>query len=396
MRIAHIITRLILGGAQENTILNCQELISHYNDEVLLIAGPGLGPEGGLEEDAKRRGIPLRIIPSLRRPIHPMRDWQSHRAIRKALIVFKPDIVHTHSGKAGLLGRSVAFQLSKRSSSENSKGANTPRVVHTVHGAPFHSYQSPAARWFFKRCEKYAALRCHAIISVADAMTDQLVAASIAPRKKFTTIYSGMEVDSFLQSAPLREVTRKTLGYKEDDIVVIKIARLFHLKGHADVINAAKLAVSKNKRLKFLFVGDGVLRNSLEQQIAKSALQKHFQLIGLVPPQQIPSLLAASDMTVHASYREGLARVLPQTLLAGKPPISYDIDGAKEVVLHNKTGLLVPAGSTTKLAESILKLASDKELRAELAATGRELCQTQFDFRTMTQQIRGIYKRILE
>jgi glycosyltransferase involved in cell wall biosynthesis len=382
MRIAHIITRLILGGAQENTILNCQDLIRGHGDDVVLITGPGVGPEGGLEEDAAARGIPLQIIPSLRRAIHPTRDAASYRAIGRAIDNFRPDVVHTHSGKAGLFGRLAAWRLS------------VAAIVHTVHGAPFHSYQPAVARAFFRRCEIFASRRCHAIISVADAMTDQLVAAGVATRDKFTTIYSGMEVEAFLNSAEHRLRVRRELGYSDTDVVVGKVARLFHLKGHADLVAAARQACARNPRLKFLLVGDGILRPQIEGQIAAAGLADRFQFTGLVAPSRISELLAATDLVAHTSYREGLARVLPQSLLAGRPVVSYDIDGAREVVHDAVTGYLVAPGDVATLAARIEQLAASPALRDELAFTGREQCRTRFDHREMTGQIRALYERL--
>jgi glycosyltransferase involved in cell wall biosynthesis len=383
MRVAHIITRLIIGGAQENTILNCRDLIREHGDEVLLVTGPGLGPEGSLEDDARARGIPLEIVPAMRRAIHPTRDIASYRAIGRAIENFRPDVVHTHSGKAGLLGRLAASRLS------------VPAIVHTVHGAPFHAHQSAAAREFFRRCEIFAAARCHAIISVADAMTDQLVAAGVAPREKFNTIYSGMEVEPFLNADAHRERVRREMGYADEDIVVAKVARLFHLKGHVDLIAAAKTACANEPRLKFLLVGDGILRPQIEAQIADAGLAERFQFTGLVPPARIPELLAASDMVVHTSLREGLARVLPQALLSGRPAISYDIDGAREVVHNGVTGFLVAPGDVETLAERVRQLASSPEMRARLAAAGRDACRLRFDHLEMTRQIRDLYERML-
>ncbi|HEY4234071.1 MAG TPA: glycosyltransferase family 4 protein [Lacipirellulaceae bacterium] len=383
MRVAHVITRLILGGAQENTILNCQDLARDHGDEVVLITGPGLGPEGSLEDDARARGIRLEIIPSLRRNIHPWHDAAAYRAIGRALSAFQPNVVHTHSGKAGLFGRAAA------------RRRKVPAIVHTVHGAPFHSYQSAAARAFFRRCEIFAAARCHAMISVADAMTDQLVAAGVAPRDKFTTIYSGMDVESFLAADGERDCVRRQLGYAPEDVVVGKAARLFHLKGHADLVAAARSACRENPRLKFLLVGDGILRPEIESQIAAAGLTDRFQFTGLVPPQRIAELLSATDLVVHTSLREGLARVLPQALLVGRPVISYDVDGAREVVRDNKTGFLVQPGDVATLAARIVQLSTSPELRARLAAAGRELCRTRFDHHEMTRQIRSLYERTL-
>jgi len=384
MRIAHIIARLILGGAQENTVLNCHDLLRDYGDEVLLITGPGLGPEGSLEDDARARGVPLHIVSSLRRAIHPARDAVSYREIARALADFRPDVVHTHGGKCGLFGRVIAWRQ------------RVPAIVHTVHGAAFHPYQPAPARAFFRLCEKIAARRCHAIISVADAMTDQLVAAGVAPREQFTTIYSGMEVEPLLDSGGHRDRVRNELGYADADVVVGKIGRLFHLKGHADLIAAARDACRANPRLKLLLIGDGILRGQLESQIAAAGLTDRCQFTGLVPPSRIPELLAATDLVVHTSLREGLARVLPQALLAGRPVISYDVDGAREVVLDCVTGYLVAPGDTKTLAARIVELSNLPTLCHQFAAAGREACRTRFDHREMTRQIRALYERLLD
>jgi glycosyltransferase involved in cell wall biosynthesis len=383
MRVAHIITRLVIGGAQENTILNCQDLARDHGDEVLLIAGPGLGPEGSLEADARARGIRLEVLPMLRRNIHPLRDAASYRAIARAIREFRPDVVHTHSGKAGLFGRFAAWKL------------KVPAIIHTVHGAPFHQHQGRGEREFFRRCEIIAAARCHAIISVADAMTDQLVAAGVAPREKFTTIYSGMEIETFLNAEPHRDPVRRELGYATSDVVVGKVARLFHLKGHDDLIAAAKIAFRQNPYLKFLLVGEGILRPKIEAQVAAARLTDRFRFTGLVPPERIAALLAATDLVVHTSLREGLARVLPQSLLVGRPVISYDVDGAREVVRNDETGFLVPPGDVKQLAERIVQMSTSPELRARLAASGRDFCRARFDHHEMTRPIRSLYERTL-
>lgn len=383
MRVAHVITRMILGGAQENTLLNCEDLSRDYGDDVLLVTGPSLGPEGSLLERARRNGVPLAIVDSLRRSIHPLRDWASYRALRRTLRDFRPDVVHTHSAKGGLLGRTAADSL------------GIPAIVHTVHGAPWHRYQSALARDFFKRCERFAARRCHALISVADAMTDLLVEARVAPRAQFTTIYSGMEVEPFLAADQRRDATRAALGYEPQHVVIGKVARLFHLKGHADVIRAAQSVVKSYPRARFLFVGDGILRADLERQAADAGLTNVIRFAGLIPPSEVADYIGAMDVVVHASLREGLARVLPQGLIAGKPVVSYDVDGAREVVKSGETGFLISPRDAAALADAIGRLIADPALRASLGAEGRRRCAEQFRHQEMTREIRALYERCL-
>ena len=382
MRVAHVITRMILGGAQENVLLCCQDLLRR-GDEVLLVAGPATGPEGSLLDRARAGGVPLALIEPLRRPIDPWRDWMSYRQIRRALGDFRPDVVHTHSAKGGILGRAAAWSL------------HTPAIVHTVHGAPFYPWQGRGAQFFGQACERWAARRCHALVSVADAMTEVMVAAHVAPREKFTTIYSGMEVAPLLDSAGRRDAMRRQLGYRPDDVVVGKIARLFHLKGHCYLIRAAGELVRACPQAKFLFLGDGVLRGALEREITAVGLADHFRFAGLVPPDQVPGFLAAMDIVVHASLREGLARALPQALIAAKPVVSFDIDGAREVVINDQTGFLVPPEDTGGLASALGRLIGDPALRARLGAEGRRRFTDAFRHERMTEQLHSLYERLL-
>ena len=383
MRIVHIITRMIVGGAQENTRFNCLDLVRDYGDDVTLITGPSLGAEGSLLDKYQDPDLKTILVPELIRSIRPWTDFRAAGILQKHLTQLRPDVVHTHSAKAGILGRSVAWKL------------KIPCVVHTVHGAPFHPYQAWPVRKFYQICERWAARRCHRLISVADAMTDLLVEAKIAERSKFVTIYSGMDIEPFLNADQNRLQLRKDLGIRPEDIVVGKIARLFHLKGHQYLLACAQRVVQADPRIRFLLVGDGILRESLEKEIASMGLQNHFIFTGLVPPHEIPDLIGAMDMLMHVSLREGLARALPQAMLAGKPVISYDIDGAKEVVIEDQTGILLPPKSIQPLGDAILKLANDADLRTRLGLQGRLLCQERFGHQSMTKQIRRLYEQIL-
>ena len=383
MRIAHVITRMIVGGAQENTLLNCQDLIRDYGDDVLLITGPALGPEGDLLKQGRGGEVPLAMIDSLRRAIHPGRDWQAYLEIKRILREFKPDVVHTHSAKAGILGRLAAWSL------------NVPAIVHTIHGAPFGPYESWLRRRFYQACERYAAGRCHHLISVADAMTELMVAARIAPPEKFTTIYSGMDVEPFLHADETRDEVRRELGFEPQHVVIGKIARLFHLKGHEDVIDSAYAIAERCPNNRYLFVGEGILRDKLQKQIDDAGMHQLFRFTGLVPPARIPSLIGAMDILVHTSRREGLARALPQALIAGKPVVSYDVDGAREVCIDNETGFLVRSSYVKDLWEPLISLSEDAGLRSRLGAEGRRRFTDRFRHQNMTRQIRKLYEGLL-
>ena len=218
----------------------------------------------------------------------------------------------------------------------------------------------------------------------------------MAPREKFTTIYSGMEVEPFLESGRHRDRVRAELGYGPQDIVVGKVARLFHLKGHEDVIQAAATVVAEQPNVRFLFVGDGILAERLEARSPTLGLTGHFHFTGLVPPDRVPALVAAMDIVVHASLREGLARVLPQALIAGRPWSATTSMGPGRWSCPGQTGYLVPPRDVARLGRAIIELAADPALRQRLGSEGRRRFTDVFRHERMTAQLRELYQRLLE
>jgi len=379
LRIVHVITRMIVGGAQENTLLCCQDLAREHGDEVLLITGPALGPEGSLMPQVRAGGVAHEITPAMRRAVNPIRDAVAYRQVLRSLRSFRPEVVHTHSAKAGILGRRAARKL------------GVPVVVHTVHGAPFYAGQGRAERLISRYWERRAARWPDRFISVSDAMTELMVADRVAPPERFTTIYSGMETAPFLAAEEHRSAARARLGYGEGDVVFTKVARLFPLKGHELLIKAARAVVQRIAEARFLLVGDGILRTELQDRIERLGLSERFQFAGLAAPGEIPGYLAASDIVVHASLREGLARVLPQGLLAGRPVVSFDIHGAAEVIADGQTGRLAPAGDSAALAEAMVEVTGDPGYAARVAAARAAIAE-RFDHRWMTAAIRRLYE----
>jgi glycosyltransferase involved in cell wall biosynthesis len=382
MHVAHVITRMIIGGAQQNTLFTCEDQHRDFGDEVTLITGPAIGPEGSLMDRAREVGFRIIEIPEMRRSIYPLMDWASYGRIIETLRELRPDIVHTHSSKAGIIGRYAAAKV----------GLPT---VHTIHGSSFHRGQSTLAFNVYRRLERWAARRTDAFISVCDSLTDQYVDAGIALRDKFTTVYSGMDVDPFLNPPRSRDETRKQLGLQPEHVAVAKVARLFHLKGHKFLIEAARAVIDRCPDVRFVLIGDGILREQFEQRISELGLSEHFILTGLVPPEQIPELVNAADIVAHTSEWEGLARVLPQGLISGKPVVSYDVDGAREVVIPGETGYLLPVEEITGLADAICELAESSELRNRLGENGRARFTEVFRHQTMTAQIRDVYQQVL-
>jgi glycosyltransferase involved in cell wall biosynthesis len=291
--------------------------------------------------------------------------------------------VHTHSSKAGILGRAAAWD------------EGVPAVVHTIHGLPFGPFETPLKNRLYIALEKWAARRCHAIVGVCDAMTAQALAAGVGRPEQYLTVYSGMDADAFLNPPRPREEVRRELGLGDDEVAFATVARLFELKGHDDILAIAPQVIAANPKVRFVWIGDGIWRERLIAEIDRLGLRSSFILTGLVPPDRIPELLQAVDAVIHPSLREGLARVLPQSLLVGRPVISYDVDGAREVVLPT-TGILLKPKDRERLSAGILRLARDPALRAAMGAEGRRRFADQFRHETMTRQLRSLYERLLE
>jgi glycosyltransferase involved in cell wall biosynthesis len=383
MRIVHVITRLIIGGAQENTLLTVEGLHHRHGDDVTLITGPAEGPEGDLFDRAERQGLKLELLPELVRPIRPATDLRAYRRLRREFRRLRPDVVHTHSAKGGILGRAAAWH------------EKVPVVVHTVHGPSFGPFESPLRNRLYLTAERWAARRCHAMVSVCDAMTEQYLAAGVGRPGQYQTVYSGMEVEAFLNPPRPRDEVRRELGLSETDVAFGVVARLFENKGHDDILAVAPGVLAANPAVRFIFIGDGINRQRLVAAIDGLGLRHAFHFVGLVAPGRIPELLGALDAVVHPSLREGLARVLPQALLTGRPVISYDIDGAREVVLPG-TGILLRPRDLDGLAAAILWLAAEPALRQTLGQEGRRRFADQFRHETMTSRIRALYERLLD
>lgn len=378
-RVLHIITRLIIGGAQENTLLTVQGLRQGGRYEVDLASGPSLGPEGSMEEEARSYGLDIISIPYLRREINPVYDfiafWQIFLIIRKGGY----HIVHTHSSKAGVLGRLAA------------KLAGVKIIIHTIHGLAFHPYQPRLWNYIYRLCEKLMVPLTDRIIAVSRAMVEQAGRGGVGPRRKFVVIYSGLDLDKF-KPRPVDFKLRKSYGLSEEDIVIGKIARLFHLKGHSFLLKAVSNLIPRFPHVKILLVGDGILRLELEKEAKELGLKDKVIFAGLVQRDRIPEMIALMDVVGHTSLREGLARVIPQAMAMEKPVITFDLDGSREVIEDGVNGFLVKPGDVEALTSTLRDLLSDIPRLREMGRAGRRKIEPDFDKDYMVRRIEGVYK----
>lgn len=325
----------------------------------------------------------LTIVSDLVRPIHPWKDLLALKRLVELFRVRSPHLVHTHSGKAGILGRLAAHRT------------RVPLIVHTIHGPSFGLFQGVLSNQLFLAAERYAARVTTHFVSVAHAMTQQYLTAGIGRSEQFTKIFSGFPLEPFL-NAKNDPALRARFGLSPTDFVVGKIARLFKLKGHDDLFAVAPTLVKRCPSMKFLLVGDGPWRARFEAKSRMMGLRNHFVFTGLVPPSEIASLVGIMDVLVHLSRREGLPRALPQALAAWRPVVAYDSDGASEVCIENETGFLVPPGNLNILIQRLLQLANDASLRGRLAERGQQLVTKRFSVEQMVEELYSLYQRLLK
>jgi glycosyltransferase involved in cell wall biosynthesis len=382
MRVAHVITRLIVGGAQENTVSTVLGLNRKPGVEVRLYCGPTTGPEGSLEPLVENIDGLFHLAPKLIRPIRPLSDWLACRQLKRAFESFRPDIVHTHSGKAGFIGRLAA------------KRSGVPLIIHSIHGPSFGPFQGRLANGMFRSAERFAGRMTDHFVTVADAMRDQYLAAGIGQADDYSRIPSGFDLQPFLD-AENSAAKRESLGLSPGDFVVGKIARLFELKGHDDLFAIAPRLAKRIPNIRFLLVGDGVWRERFERLAKQIGCGQNFIFTGLVPPTEIPSLVGVMDTLVHLSRREGLPRALPQAMATAKPVVAFDCDGASEVCLDEETGYLIKPGDLAKLEERLAKLAEDAALRAALGQAGQSLVKKEFTVEQLVERQYELYQRLL-
>lgn len=381
MKICHLITRMIVGGAQENTLYT---IIGHLENELeaVLVTGPSPGPEGRLLQKREISNLRIVLQPHLVRELNPCRDALAYLSLRRLFAREAFDVVHTHSSKAGVIGRLAA------------RAAGVPVVVHTIHGQAFHKYEKWWRNRLFIFAERVAARRCDRIYAVCRAMIDQCVAANVAPEGKYRVVYSGMKLEPFFNAQPDMTLASE-LGIPPGTAVVGKIARLFELKGYEYLLQAAPLIIAEVPNVRFLIVGDGAIRPAIERQIRTMGLEDHFVFAGLVAPAEIPKYTALMDVLVHLSLREGLPRTIIQAHAGGKPAIGFALDGTPEAIVDGETGYVCPPADHRAVAAGVTELLRNPERARRMGEAGREHIRHRWDWRQMVDTLEQEYRELL-
>ena len=374
--IVHLITRLELGGAQQNT-LYCVEQHDRSRFAVGLWAGAG-----GMM-DARARSIAdadVRILPWLVHPVAPWRDLDA--VVRLASMMRDVDLVHTHSSKAGILGR-VAARL-----------AGVRAVVHTVHGWSFNDVQAAPVRRFYVEAERAAARLTDRIVCVSEHDVASGLSAGIGSPAQYRVLRSGIDPSLYGPVDGARDRLRASIGASPGDVVVGSIANFKPQKAPLDFVEVARLARLQDRRLLFVFAGDGALRSDVEEAIARSGLTGTVHLLGW--REDVAEVLAGMDLFVLTSVFEGLPRAVLQAMAASVPVVATDTGGVKEVVIDGETGILVPPAQPSRAAAAIVALAADAPARQRLAAAAKARLGDAFDIALMVRRVEALYDELLQ
>ena len=376
----HVITRMIVGGAQENTLLTLRGHLEKGHDAVL-VTGPSPGREGELLKNVDMPPFEIKVFPELVRELSPVNDLKAFFRLRRFFKERRFDVVHTHSSKAGIIGRLAA------------RSAGIPVVVHTVHGQAFHPREKAWKNKLYIFLERFAAKYCDRIYAVAQAMIDQCVDAEVAPREKYQVVYSGMDTARFSSCQRSAELRAK-LGIPENVNVIATVARLFPLKGYEYVIPAALKVLKQAPDRHFLFIGDGPMYDELHETLERENISDKFHFAGLVSPDMVAEYLAQADLLWHLSLREGLPRAVVQALAVGIPAIGFALDGTPEVVINGETGYVTVPEDIDDVADKTIMILNDPAAALRMGENGRRKVVEQFDWHRMADILEAEYLRL--
>ncbi len=374
LKVAHIITRLELGGAQQNT-LYCCENHDRKKFDVILICGTG----GQLDEEARWiKGCRKYFLSELKHPIRPFWDFLALRRITEILRLEKVDLVHTHSSKAGFLGRWAA------------KRAGVPRILHTVHGWGFYPGQFFLVKWLYQTLERWAAGFTEKLITVSEENKRAGLAARIGRPEQYEVIHSGVDPKRYVLN-PAAALKARQLFKTQNRPTVLVLSNFKKQKSPLDVVKTAEILAPRLPNVLFLWAGDGPLLPEVEKRVESSNLKANFDLLGW--RDEIGALLAASDVLLLTSIYEGLPRVVLQAMAAGKPVVASAVSGTPEAVQDGVSGFLHSAHAAAAMAESLYSILTRPDLAKKMGRAGKSGLKGTFQIKLMLKAIEKLYSR---
>jgi len=383
IKIIEIVTRLNIGGPAINVIY-ITSLLDKNKFDITLITGKESRDEGNMFNLCAKMQVTPILIPELGRELNLKNDLIAFLKLLRLMVKYKPDIVHTHTAKAGTLGRLAAILTFRK------------MIIHTFHGHIFDGYFSPLKTKFFTLVERALSRFTDVIISVSNKQRKDFVGLKLGNYDKIINIPLGLELETFKESRKFRAEMRKTYQIPETVIVVSIVARIVPIKNHSLLITAARILIEKFKfnNFKIMVVGDGYLKNDIENQICDAGLIDYFIFVGFI--DDLPKFYGMSDITALTSNNEGLPTVIIESMAASVPVIATDVGGVGDLVKDNETGLLVEPNNPELFARRLLELCVNPELRDRLAVTARQFAFDNYSIDVMTRNFMRLYSKISE
>lgn len=377
INIAHIITKLELGGAQENTLYTVKNLPKdRYN--VFLIAGK----EGYLVDEANAiQDIKVILLSTLRREINPVLDIVTLIKLRNILKKENIQIVHTHSSKAGIIGRTAGFF------------AKVPIIIHTIHGFSFNDHQNYFIRNLYILLERICASFTDMLITVSSSDIKKGLKAGIGNLSKYILIRSGINIDKSISTHVNIEEKKKELNLPINKPIVTMIACFKPQKAPLDFIKTASDIAFKLPDTQFLLVGDGELRKDIEKLIISLNLSSNIKLLGW--RKDITEILEITDVFVLTSLWEGLPRTILEAMASAKPVVATNVDGSKEVIIDGKTGYLTNPHDIKMIAEKVIFLLQNQDIAEQMGKNGRNSLNDSFKISKMVGHIEKLYETLI-
>ncbi len=389
LRLIHIITRLDMGGSAQETLSNVLHLDPHHYALTLVRGSTQESDMTKVEiravekqlAAARRNGVEVRVLPSLVRRVSPWNDFKALVSLCRLCRSLKPHIVHTHTSKAGTLGRLAAWL------------ARVPLIVHKPHGHVFYGHFGPLPSKFFLWLERLLAPITNQIIALTPKEAEDYLNLKVANENKISVIHSGVDLGRFQYRQKVREGKRKELDISADSLVIGFVGWLLPIKGVNFLVEAMAGVVRENPDSLLVLVGKGEAERKLRDQAINLGLEDKILFLGWRPDTE--EIIPCFDVFVLPSLNEGMGRVLVEAMAVGLPIVASRVGGISDLVKDGKNGLLVPPGDAVALERAISKLLRDEARRYQMGKAGKRMCRP-YSTEAMVAQINELYSRLLE
>jgi glycosyltransferase involved in cell wall biosynthesis len=384
IRVLRVIARLNVGGPALHVSYLSREL-DRIGYETTLVAGSIGGSEGSMEYIAEELGVQPLYLPALQREISPFRDPAAVRELLALIRRLRPDVLHTHTAKAGAVGRVAALLA----------GPARPKVVvHTFHGHVLRGYFGPVQTEAFRRLEQGLARVTDALVAVSPEVRDDLVALGVAPAEKIAVIRLGLDLERRLATTPgAAGALRRELGLPAGRFLVSWLGRMTEIKRVDDLLRSFADLRAGGADADLLLVGDGPLRDGLEALADALGIRDRCHFIGF--RSDVGAIYAASDAVVLTSANEGTPVTVIEAQAAGRPVVSTDVGGVRDIVTDGVSGFIVPPGDTAAIADRLRALADDRELCERLGDAGRS-AGARYSVPRLVHDVDLLYRQLLE